>query len=107
MPSGSNDRVSSIRVLGRTEVTVYADQRFRGASLQFEANAGDLQAESFNDLISSVQIRSTAFDGGRGRAGQPPFGSQNPDVIVRRAYQDILERDPEAAGLRPLSQPHH
>lgn len=102
MPSGSNDRVSSIRVLGRTEVTVYADPRFRGASLRLEANTGDLQTESFNDLISSVQIRSTAFDGGlRGRAGQPPFGSQqNPDVIVRRAYQDVLERDPEAAGLR-------
>ena len=102
MPSGSNDRVSSIRVLGRTEVTVYADPRFRGASLRLEANTGDLQTESFNDLISSVQIRSTAFDGGlRGRAGQPPFGSQqNPEVIVRRAYQDILERDPEAAGLR-------
>ena len=101
MPSGSNDRVSSIRILGRTEVTVYADQRFRGASLRLEANTGDLQVESFNDLISSVQVRSTAFDGGpRGRAGQPPVGSQNPDVIVRRAYQDILERDPEAAGLR-------
>lgn len=102
MPSGSNDRVSSIRVLGRAEVTVYADPRFRGASLRLEANTGDLQTESFNDLISSVQIRSTAFDGGlRGRAGQPPFGSQqNPDVIVRRAYQDVLERDPEAAGLR-------
>lgn len=102
MPSGSNDRVSSIRVLGRAEVTVYADPRFRGASLRLEANTGDLQTESFNDLISSVQIRSTAFDGGlRGRAGQPPFGSpQNPDAIVRRAYQDVLERDPEAAGLR-------
>ena len=101
MPSGSNDRVSSIRVLGRTEVTVYADLRFRGASLRLEANTSDLQVESFNDLISSVQVRSTAFDGGRrGQAGQPPFGSQNPDVIVRRAYQDVLERDPEAAGLR-------
>jgi hypothetical protein len=101
MPSGSNDRVSSIRVLGRTEVTVYADQRFRGASLRLEGNTADLQAESFNDLISSVQVRSTGFDGGlRGRAGQPPFGAQSPDVIVRRAYQDILERDPEAAGLR-------
>jgi len=101
MPSGSNDRVSSIRVLGRTEVTIYADQRFRGASLRLDANAGDLQAESFNDLISSVQVRSASFDGGlRGRAGQPPFGSQSPDLIVRRAFQDILERDPDAAGLR-------
>ncbi len=101
MPSGSNDRVSSIRVLGRIEVTIYADQRFRGATLRLEASTADLQAVSFNDLISSVQVRSTSFDAGpRGRAGQAPFGSQNPDVIVRRAYQDILERDPEAAGLR-------
>ena len=85
-------------MLGRTEVTVYADPRFRGRSLQFDANAGDLQTESFNDLISSVQIRSTAFDGGGRRGSQ--IGSQNPDVIVQRAYQDILERDPEPAGLR-------
>jgi hypothetical protein len=92
------DRVSSVRVLGRTEVTVYADPRFRGPSLQFEANAGDLQDENFNDLISSVQIRSTAFDTGGRRARQNR--SQNPDVIVERAYQDILERDPDPAGLR-------
>jgi hypothetical protein len=98
MPSGTNDRISSIRVLGRTEVTVYADPRFRGRSLQFEANAGDLQSETFNDLISSVQIRSTAFDGGGRRGSQN--GSQNPDVVVRRAYQDILGRDPDPAGLR-------
>ena len=98
MPAGTNDRVSSIRVLGRTEVTVYADPRFRGRSLQFDTNAGDLQSESFNDLISSTQIRSTAFDGGGRRGSQN--GSQNPDLIVRRAYQDILERDPEPGGLR-------
>ena len=98
MPTGANDRVSSIRILGRTEVTVYADPRFRGRSLQFDANAGDLQSDNFNDLISSVQIRSTAFDDRGRRGGQT--GSQNPDVIVRRAYQDILERDPDPAGLR-------
>jgi hypothetical protein len=100
MPSGTNDRISSIRVLGRTEVTVYADPRFRGQSLQFAVNAGDLQRENFNDLISSVQVRNTAFDGGGFRRGGQ-FGSrQNPDVIVRRAYQDVLERDPDPAGLR-------
>jgi hypothetical protein len=100
MPAGSNDRISSIRVLGRTEVTVYTDPRFRGQSLQFEVNAGDLQRESFNDLISSVQVRSTAFDGGGFRRGGQFGSQQNPDVIVRRAYQDILERDPDPAGLR-------
>jgi hypothetical protein len=103
MPAGTNDRVSSIRVLGRAEVTVYKDPRFRGESLRFEANAGDLQREHFNDLISSVQVRSTAFDAGgvRGRGGERPSGpQQNPELMVRRAYQDILERDPDRGGLR-------
>jgi hypothetical protein len=99
MPAGTNDRISSIRVLGRAEVTVYTDPRFRGQSLQFEANTGDLQREHFNDLISSVQVRSTVFDGGGLRRGTQD-GRQNPDVIVRRAYQDVLERDPDPAGLR-------
>jgi hypothetical protein len=99
MPSGSNDRISSIRVLGKAEATVYKDPNFRGQSLQFDANAADLRRDSFNDLISSLQVRSTAFDGRGGRRGSR-VGSQDPDLIVRRAYQDILERDPDAAGLR-------
>ena len=101
LPSGANDRVSSIRILGRAEVRVYEDSRFRGESLQFDSDVRDLQSEHFNDVISSIQIESRSFGGGsRGQGNRPPFGSQNPEVIVRRAYQDILERDPDPVGMR-------
>lgn len=100
MPSGANDRVSSIRVLGRAEVTVFEDPRFRGPSRQIESDIRDLQIEDFNDAISSVQVSGRSFGGARRSGNGPRFGSQNPDTIIRRAYQDVLERDPDPAGMR-------
>jgi hypothetical protein len=95
LPGGSDNRVSSIRVLGRVEVTVFKDTRFRGDARRFTANVRDLEHEDFNDQISSVEIRRISFGGG------PSYGSQqNPDRIVRRAYQDLLAREPDQAGLR-------
>ncbi len=100
LPSGANDRVSSIRILGRAEVRVYEDPRFRGESLQFDSDVRDLQSDNFNDVISSIHIESRSFGGGfRGGSNRPPR-SQSPEVIVRRAYQDILERDPDPVGMR-------
>ena len=108
MPSGSNDRVSSIRVLGRTEVTVYADQRFRGASLRLDANTGDLQAESFNDLISSVQVRSTGvrwWSSRPGRTAPVRFAEPGRDCAARiPGHSGTRSR---CGGTAPVSQPHH
>jgi hypothetical protein len=101
LPSGANDRVSSIRILGRAAVRVYEDPRFRGESLTFDSDVRDLEREGFNDLISSIQIGGRSFGGGgRGPGNRPPFGSQNAEAIVRRAYDDILAREPDPAGMR-------
>jgi hypothetical protein len=100
LPSGTNDRVSSIRIFGRAVVTVFESTRFRGESLQFDSDVRDLERENFNDVISSIQIRGRSFGDFRGRSGRPGFGSQSPEAIVRRAYQDILERDPDPVGMR-------
>jgi len=97
MPSGANDRVSSIRVLGRADVRVYRDSRFRGESLQLNSSVRDLDDEDFDDAISSVRVEGRSSGGGS-RGGRS--GSQNPELIVRRAYQDILERDPDPTGMR-------
>lgn len=97
MPSSSNDEVSSIRLFGGAEVIVYEDRRFRGDSRTFSRSVTNLERERLNDKISSVQILAPAYSGG----GRPPFGGgQNPDRIIRRAYQDLLEREPDTAGLR-------
>jgi hypothetical protein len=100
LPSGTNDRVSSIRIFGRAEVTVFEDPRFRGNSRQVESDIRDLRIEDFNDEISSIQVSSRSSGGARRSAGGPRFGSPNPEAIVRRAYQDVLERDPDPAGMR-------
>jgi hypothetical protein len=100
LPSGANDRVSSIRLFGRTAVTVFDSTRFRGQSLRFDSDVRDLEFEDFNDVISSIQIESRAFGNSRGPGNRPGFGSQSPETIVRRAYQDVLERDPDPVGMR-------
>ena len=97
MPSGANGRVSSIQVFGRADVRVYRDTRFRGESLRVRSSIRDLEDENFDDAISSVRIEGRSSGGGSfgGRSGSP-----SPEVIVQRAYQDILEREPDPAGMR-------
>ena len=100
LPSGANDRVSSIRIFGRAEVTVFEDPRFRGESRQVASDIRDLKIEDFNDVTSSIQVSGRSFSGARRSGNGPRFGSQNAEAIVRRAYQDVLERDPDPVGLR-------
>lgn len=97
MPSGANDRVSSIQLFGRADVRVYRDTRFRGESLRVRSSVRDLEDENFDDAISSIRSEGRSSGGGSfgGRSG-----SASPELIVQRAYQDILERDPDPAGMR-------
>ena len=96
LPSDANDRISSIRVFGGATVRVYKDSRFRGDSRRFDSNVRDLDDAGFDDEISSIRIERRSNNGGN----RPSFGSQSPETIVRRAYQDILERDPDPVGMR-------
>jgi len=110
VPDDMNDEISSIRTFGNTEVTIFQDERFRGRSERFGGDIRNLAAERWNDRLSSFRIRA-GFDGPRDR-----FQSRNDrpgdrerdrerfnvdaERIVRRAYEDILDRDPDTAGLR-------
>ena len=104
VPDGMNDRISSLRLFGRVEVTVFKDVRFAGRSERFESDIRNLKDEGWNDLISSIRVRHESGGGGNfGRPGsRPSFGrpSEDPDRVIRRAYQDILDRQPDATGLR-------
>jgi len=105
VPDDMNDRISSIRTFGNTEVTIFQDSRFRGRSESFGGNIRNLRDEGWNDRLSSIRIRS-GYEGPRDRfqsRGNDPRGrgvTADPDRIVRRAYQDILDREPDTAGLR-------
>jgi len=93
LSGGFDDEVSSIRMYGRVEVVVYRDTRFRDDSRRFSSDVRDLQNEGFNDRISSIEVRGRGGWGGGG-------SGQNPERIVRRAYQDLLQREPDEAGMR-------
>jgi len=72
LPGGMGDKISSIRVLGETEVTIFRDQSFRGRSSHFRGNIPDLKREGWNDAISSIRIDRTR--GGGGFGGGPVWG---------------------------------
>lgn len=52
-----NDRISSIRVYGRTRVDVYRDADFRGQRLRIDRDIADLDAMGWGDQISSLQVK--------------------------------------------------
>jgi hypothetical protein len=100
MPNGMNDRISSIRVFGNAEVTVFKDVDFRGGSQRFDSNIRSLVNEGWNDRISSIRVQAAGSGRFGDRRSEGDRRREDPDVLVRRAYQDILQRDPDPAGLR-------
>jgi hypothetical protein len=103
LPREMNDRISSIRTFGRgVEVTVYQNPQFNGRASRF-AEVPNLVEQGWNDRISSIRVESVG--GGFGRRDNrdfrgPGVGGREADRIVRRAYQDVLNREPDAEGMR-------
>ena len=52
-----NDRISSIRVFGRSRVEVYRDADFRGERLRIDRDIPDLGTINWGDQISSLQVK--------------------------------------------------
>jgi peptidase inhibitor family I36 len=67
LPSGMADKISSVRVLGSAEVTVFRDSGMRGRSARFIDDVRNLKGEGWNDQISSIDVTSgrdyTGFGG--------------------------------------------
>jgi hypothetical protein len=89
LPSGMRDRISSVRVFGSAEVTVYRDSNMRGRSARLIDDVRNLKRESWNDQISSLDVTSGrdysgygGYGGNRGRArgrGNPDRGGWSSD----------------------------
>ena len=94
VPKDMNDKISSVRIFGRADVTVFKDVRFDGGSRHFRDSVSNLKDDGWNDRVSSFRVGGSSYSGG-GRGG-----GQDPDRIVRRAYQDVLQREPDQQGLR-------
>jgi hypothetical protein len=100
MPSGLNDKISSIRTFGDVEVTVFRNPGFGGRSTRFTDDVSNLQLEGWNDTLSSLQVRRSGFRGNGGFGGGGYRQPGNVDRIIERAYEDLLEREPDPAGFR-------
>src|SRR4051794_2707091 len=85
---GMNDRISSIRLFGRAELTVYKDRHYSGRSTRITHDVYNLKNEGWNDSISSVRVEG------------PSTSARDAERIVQRAYQDILQRNPDQDGMR-------
>lgn len=93
-----NDRISSVRVEGGAEIYVFADPRHRGAVMRLTESARDLTGRllpgsvttSWNDRISSLRVETRRRDDSRA----------DPEIIIKRAYQDLLGREPDPSGFR-------
>jgi hypothetical protein len=92
---GANDRISSVRIDGRIEVTVYRDARFRGATRRFTQDVRNLAQDggAWNDIISS--IRTEARRPGEARAEQAET-----DRTIERIFRETLGRRPDQSALR-------
>ena len=81
LPRGTNDEISSMRVIGNVEVMVFRDVRFKGPEGRFFTDVRDLRREGWNDAISSIRVsnRSVEWDRSRlpvwGRGGMPREGA--------------------------------
>lgn len=74
VPQGMNDEISSIRVLGRAEVTVFQDEGFQGGSARFDGDIRNLSNEGWNDTISSIRVQ------GGGGGFRERFGARQQQV---------------------------
>jgi hypothetical protein len=118
VPSGTNDEISSVRLFGNAAVTVFREPGFRGQSTVIDSSIADLRGMGFNDRISSYRVDTSR---GPNRGGPPNRGGtavlrdqgqsngsrlsqREAETIVRRSYRSVLERDPDASGLRSWTE---
>ena len=119
IPGGLNDEISSIRTFGRAEVTIFRDRRFSGRAERFGGDVWNLRNQGWNDRLSSLRVdswrggwgsngyRQSGSGYGDGRGNGYGYGSGygndrrevvRAEEIVRRAYLDVLRREPDAAS---------
>jgi hypothetical protein len=100
---GWGDRILSFRIEGIATVVLYSDPYFRGHRLETSSSLGDLGAETrgadanWDRTVSSLRVvppRGHRFN------PEPGYDVRAAENIVRRAYQDILGREPDRDGLQ-------
>ena len=116
VPSGMNDRISSIRVFGNAVATLYRDPNLRGQAKVVEYDVPDMRRMGFNDRVSSYAVDDGGFNRAGNRNGNGNgngYGYQgnasrwnyrDAEAMVRRSYQSVLGPNPDPGGLRDWTQ---
>jgi peptidase inhibitor family I36 len=98
LPAGMGDRISSMRIIGPSQVTVFRDVGWRGRSARFIGNVRDLKREGWNDEISSLDVgRQSA--GWRGER-LPVWGNEAEPREGACFYRDAGFRGPHFCAPR-------
>ena len=90
-----NDEISSMRLFGDAEVTVFQDVRFAGRSSRFDREIRDMKRSGWDDRISSFRVRSVR---GNEHGGGPSMTPVKAQEIVRKAYLSVLKREPDSGS---------
>lgn len=92
---GANDRISSMRIEGPIEVTVYRDSRFRGATRRFTGDIRNLTQDGgqWNDVISSIRTEYRSRRDARDERADV-------DRAIERVFRDTLGRKPDQSEQR-------
>jgi hypothetical protein len=93
LPRGMGDQISSMRLLGANEVTVFRDSSGHGRSARFIGDVRDLKREGWNDQISSIRVARGGGNGGGNGGGwfpdRPPvWGNNRPPREGACFYED-------------------
>jgi len=78
MPAGMGDKISSVRLAGATDVTVFRDSNMRGRSARLINDVRDLKGEGWGDQISSLEVGRGAK--ARWRSDRSPVWDRNQDM---------------------------
>jgi len=72
-----NDKISSIRIFGSAEVTVYVDENLNGSRQTVRQDVSNLLDWNWNDKISSFQITGGQYGGQYGNRNEGQYGNRN------------------------------
>lgn len=93
VPAGMNDQISSIRVFGGAEVTVFRERSFQGQARNFDSDMNDLRRAGLNDRISSFRVSTRGTWGGPREGGEDrwemAWGRPNAPRSGACFYRDI------------------
>ena len=88
LPRDMADKISSMRLLGAHEVTVFRDNNWHGRSARFIGDVRDLKGEGWNDQISSIRVASGGGGGGWFPDRPPVWGNNRPPREGACFYED-------------------